>query len=112
MKAAFNRSSEADQQVLPPERETKPLWPWLLVLLVAAGVIVSLMTWRSEPNAESTEEQAHSAVGVRLSTFQLEPLIGEATSVSQSDLAGKATLVNFWGPWCGPCVIEFPYLVE
>ena len=22
------------------------------------------------------------------------------------------TLVNFWGPWCPACGIEFPHLVE
>ncbi|MER3330066.1 MAG: TlpA disulfide reductase family protein, partial [Candidatus Kapaibacterium sp.] len=29
-----------------------------------------------------------------------------------SDYKGKWVLLDFWGTWCGPCVMETPFLVE
>lgn len=42
--------------------------------------------------------------------FSLEDLSGE--TVSSEDLAGKVVVINFWGTWCGPCVIEMPGIQE
>lgn len=42
----------------------------------------------------------------------LEPLLNVEEPLETSDLAGKVTVINFWGPWCQPCLMEFPDLLS
>ena len=41
-----------------------------------------------------------------LTTFSLTAL--DSSTVSYEDVRGKVLVINFWGVWCGPCVIEMP----
>lgn len=33
-------------------------------------------------------------------------------SVRLSDYRGQIVLLNFWGSWCPPCLVEIPHLIE
>jgi len=47
-------------------------------------------------------------VGDRAPDFGLPTIDGQ--TVELSELKGQPVLVNFWATWCGPCVMEMPYL--
>jgi cytochrome c biogenesis protein CcmG, thiol:disulfide interchange protein DsbE len=107
--SGFAKSSEAEQRLMPPERTGCGIWPWLGLLAVLVVVLVLRLVWQSPPERLGED---HPALGTRLTSFHLEPLTGDSPPVSENDLDGKLTLVNFWGPWCAPCALEFPHLVE
>lgn len=66
---------------------------WLVLLVLAA--LLALVLW---PRAEAAPD------------FALKDLHGN--SLTQQNLHGKVTLINFWYPSCPGCVSEMPKLVQ
>jgi thiol-disulfide isomerase/thioredoxin len=83
---------------------------------VLAGILflVMLVNFWKETDANSSAAAATQVPGVGrpYAGFQVEPLVGSSEPLTIEQLNGKITLVNFWGPWCGYCLIEMPQLVE
>lgn len=75
-----------------------------LPMILAIGLILIGLAYFLRPTPP--------AVGVPLSDLQLEPLVGDAVPLDLDGLAGKVVMINFWGTWCGPCMIEFPELAK
>jgi thiol-disulfide isomerase/thioredoxin len=108
--SGFERTSESERDSLPLEPKRIRLWPWAL-LIMALLAVVAFRAGKKMPEPEQRGER-DLAVGTQITQFHLEPLTGDARPISEAELKGKVTLVNFWGPWCPACAIEFPHLVE
>ena len=84
--------------------------PLLLVTLAIVSVFTALFlngNVRLAPDATH-----HAAVGKSIEYTNLDPLLHADTPLRADDLSGHVTLLHFWGPWCPPCVMEYPELVE
>jgi thiol-disulfide isomerase/thioredoxin len=48
--------------------------------------------------------------GAQVPAFDFPALPDTTSRITNSSIAGKVTLVDFWGTWCGPCVSAMPEL--
>ena len=103
-----NWNDAADQQALgrPPRRSGRLIGLFLmLAVMVGVAYILKSHTPPLDPGAAP-------AVGHPFEKLRVEPITDNAKPLTLEDLKGQVVLINFWGPWCGPCVHEFPELVE
>ncbi|HTQ40213.1 MAG TPA: TlpA disulfide reductase family protein [Pirellulales bacterium] len=104
---------------MPDEMQSEPNSPpparsaWGTWGVVAVGAVLVVL-WLSYLRPHIQFQQAINQPGVSqpLPALELQPLTGATEGVSLEALRGKVTLINYWGPWCGYCVEEFPHLVE
>jgi len=61
---------------------------------------------------EDPSEIPSQLIDRELPEFDLPPIEGFETGLSNADLAGQVSLLNVFGSWCPPCAIEHPMLMQ
>ena len=78
---------------------------------LAAGVIGALVgTQRKAPEPEPVPLVVPTGAVSQLYAQSMNDAKGAPQALSQ--WKGKALVVNFWAPWCAPCVQEMPELAQ
>ena len=84
----------------------------LLIYFVPA-LIVALVAWLSvRSHAPHPVALGESVPNFRLPLASNTPAGTAGSSAQLSDYRGRVLVLNFWAPWCPPCVEEAPSLED
>ncbi len=102
---------DADQlnPIDQPPRKRSDAWWLAAAAIVLVAIMISKLLLPANTNRAAT---AYPGVGQPLVLLELQPLTGTTQGVSLNDIRGKVALINYWGPWCGFCIQEFPDLMQ
>ncbi|MFI4874208.1 MAG: TlpA family protein disulfide reductase [Blastopirellula sp. JB062] len=103
--------TQSDQHHLGPERSGEK-WISNGVTAVLFAVFIGLCVILAIRAMRPPSQQSHPWVGQPVQAAEFEPLLNVERPLTAADLQGKVTLINYWGPWCPPCLMELPGLVR
>lgn len=96
----------AEYRDRPPRSFTR------VIVIAVTGLFAILLVLALQPEKRLGPGDVPPAVGLPMGSFEVLPLVGGASPMTLESVRGEVVLINFWGTWCGPCLMEFPHLVE